>query len=288
MLTPSTMNTSQKLLVSLLLLAWISMTGLVTANYGGIGVHVDIHDNDDSNTGHDNDSNDDHDEDNGMHADLHAQLQSNRDHIKTNWDAAIKARANGQGSIHANKASFHSEFGFVGSFFATGLSTGQKAAIEARIEKFQSDREALFDAMIADKKADGQIDSSGYVAAFTKLRADYYADLRVYVDPAKRDDYDAFVAARTAVVVKNMAIREETRAGNKDLIKENKEFKDENKGIRKALSLDKMKEKFSSFTDVALNNMLVKVNTAIDVSTNATLKDLLAEIKAYIEVLIAL
>lgn len=220
-----------------MMIGWVYVTALVSANddnWMGIGVG------------------------------LYADVDDKKIEGMANQKVDLELRKEQKATVRAEGKAYHKEYGFLWWFFKADLSDAEKAAIKARIEKFHNDREALFDAMKAERKADGKIDTEIYFKEFSDLRAKYYADLSIYIDPDKRDEYNAFVAARNAIVVRNMSLREETRTGNKEFTDTDTPKKSDKK-IDKDSSFNKIKAKIARLSDTALNAL-----------------------KAYIEVLLAL
>lgn len=179
---------------------------------------------------------------------------------------------------HSNRQSFESEQGHVKQFFKTGLNDQDKLAIKGIVEKFQSDREALFATMKADQKSGGIADTGTYNTLFADLRAAYYTALKVYVDPAKMDAYNAFVADRNAMVIKNMDRREETWSTNKELHDDNKEIK--------SSRWDNMKQRFAEMSQEKLTIIANKIDSIKASINNSTVAILLDDLKAYITTLL--
>lgn len=224
---------------------------------------------------------DDHEHD-GTGSHYRDMLDENRQHIRDNQDEMEHNREDKKDQIHANKQSFESEQGHVKQFFKTGLNDTDKAAIKSIIENFQSDREALMDSMKQDAKGTGSVDMTGYNAQFATLRATYYTALKSYVDPAKMDAYNVFVAARNEMVLKNMDIREETWNDNKDLHNDNKDIREENRGI-KTDRWEAMKQKFTQMSEDKLNVILSKIETVKSKINNDVVSSLLDDLKSYIQ-----
>ena len=219
---------------------------------------------------------------NGSGAYYKDMLDENRQHIKDNRDEMKDNRDSMKEEIHANRASFEAEHGHLKQFFKTGLSESDKESIKTLIENFQSDREALFSGMKADKKDDGIVDMTGYDTSFANLRSAYYEALRPYVDPAKMDAYNAFVAARDTMIEHNMDTREETWDANKTLRDDNKNTREDNRSI-KADRWDAMKQKFTQMSEDKLNAILDKIESVRSKIQNDIVGSLLDDLKTYIQ-----